>query len=57
MKVCRRSRQTFMFFFCLLCIIFVFLSSVALPDISVDFNAIAFKFGLSIVLDETNRSF
>ena len=47
-----------MFLFCLLCIIiFVFLSSSALPDISVNFYAIASKFGLSIVLDEKNRSF
>ena len=35
----------------------VFLSSAALPDISVNFYAIALKFGLSIVLDGKNRSF
>ena len=41
-----------MFLFCLLCIIFGFLSSASLPDISVNFYAIASKVSLSIVLDE-----
>ena len=38
-------------------IIIIFLSSVALPHISVNFCAIASEFGLSIALDEENKSF
>ena len=41
----------------LVIIIIVFLSSAALPDISVNFYAIASKFGLLIVLGEKNMSF
>ena len=59
LRSARLRRQTFMFLFCLLCIIiiFVFLSSAAFPDISINFYAIAFIFGLTIVLDKKNMSF
>ena len=60
-KVCRQSRKTFLFLFCYFLLLFFFLLSYfSLPppasrDFSVISQPISMKFGMLIVLDETNR--
>ena len=54
-KVCRRSRKTLLFLFCLYCIIIIILSSALSSDNSVIFHPISLKFSLKLVLDEETK--